>query len=141
MSDESFRAFMARADAEGFIRYYDRAGNRIGMEEYSNLHTDTTYKRVAQDVIGQLWVSTVWLGLDHGMPWGQREIFETMVFGRDGHHVDWHEFDCHRYSTEAEALAGHEAICAALRVQHSDIVGEGQALPSDDELQGGATPT
>jgi len=36
-------------------------------------------------------------------------IFETMVFPKHG---DWGELDCMRYSTEAEALAGHADMVA-----------------------------
>lgn len=106
--------------------YYDRNGVPISLNQWGPLHADMKYKRIAEDTIGQLWVSTVWLGLDHAMPWGHHRplIFETMVFGRDGDVVEWDEFDVARYSTEEEARAGHEAVCAMLRVQHADIVGE-----------------
>ena len=55
-------------------------------------------------------MSTVWIGLDMGWPKegeiGKHKplIFETMVFPND----DMLErYDCERYSTEAEAMAGH----------------------------------
>ena len=48
-------------------------------------------------------ISTVYLGLDHSFGLGEPLIFETMV------HIDqW--VDQIRYSTEAEAKAGHEKI-------------------------------
>lgn len=54
------------------------------------------------------WVSTVWLGLNHAFGAGPPVIFESMVFDtRDS----MGEVDCERYSTEAEALAGHAALC------------------------------
>ena len=56
-------------------------------------------------------VSTVWLGLDHSYDGGPPLIFETMVFGGGL------DLEMERYSTEAEALAGHAAMCA--RVQAS----------------------
>jgi len=53
--------------------------------------------------IGRVRVSTVWLGLDHGLGWSDEPlIFETMIFG--GNHDGYQE----RYSTEEEARAGHQ---------------------------------
>ena len=65
------------------------------------------YKIVKQQVLKNgLFVSTVWLGLDHG--WGgPLEIFETMVFPKKGSGDD---LDMERYATEAEAIAGHERM-------------------------------
>jgi len=75
----------------------------------ARIQSDLTgdYRRVAQASIGEMLVSTVWLGLDHG--WGQRPLyFETMIFG--GKHDGWQA----RYSTRAEAEAGHAALIARL---------------------------
>lgn len=47
-------------------------------------------------------VSTVFLGMDHSFGGGPPLLFETMIFG--GNHDRYHE----RYSTWAEAEAGHE---------------------------------
>lgn len=96
------------------IDWYDRQGRRISIERASELLIDLDYKRVALDEIGPYEVSTVWLGLDHGWtPGGAPLIFETMVFTA----AAWNDpdsgvgpdLDCMRYSTEAEALAGHAA--------------------------------
>jgi hypothetical protein len=52
-----------------------------------------------------LFVSTVWLGIDHSFTEiGPPIIFETMIFGKD-------VLDCMRYSTEEQALKGHEQLC------------------------------
>jgi hypothetical protein len=72
------------------------------------------------------WVSTVWLGLDHSFRRGPPLIFESMTFkpaltlkaiGIDGFKIvvpalthGYSELDCDRYSTEAEALAGHKRM-------------------------------
>lgn len=56
-----------------------------------------------KDQCGDILVSTVFLGVDHG--WGsQPAIWETMAF-KNGE-----EIRCNRYSTRDEALAGHERI-------------------------------
>jgi hypothetical protein len=57
-------------------------------------------RRVAVDEIGDVRVSTVFLGLDHGYG-GPPIIFETMIFG--GPHDKYQE----RYSTWQEAEEGH----------------------------------
>lgn len=84
---------------------YDRQGQPIhSMEEWVALLTPEN-KRVAQTTVGQVWVSTVWLGVDHGFGGGPPIIFETMAFVRG---VSYADLLCYRYATEAEALAGHQ---------------------------------
>lgn len=95
------------------MEHYDRQGNLIpDLLTWARLHEDIAYKRVAETTIGNLWVSTVWLGLDHSFGGGPPLIFETMVFvqGEGGN-----DLDCRRYATEAEALAGHEEILEEIR--------------------------
>lgn len=86
--------------------YYDRQGNPISYEQWGELYADLGYKRIARREEGDILVSTVWLGMDHGFGVGNPLIFETMVFGGD------HDGDCERYTTEATALEGHARIVA-----------------------------
>jgi hypothetical protein len=81
--------------------YYDRNGDPISFERWFELwHED--YKRVAFDSVGDVEVSTVWLGLNHSfLPDSPPIIFETMVFGGPN------DEDQERYSTEEEAIEGH----------------------------------
>lgn len=66
---------------------------------------ETGERRVAADVIGEVRVSTVFLGLDHRFGDGPPLVFETMIFG--GPHDGWQE----RCSTYDEAEAMHaEAV-------------------------------
>lgn len=68
---------------------------------------DITYKVVKQETLpNKLWVSTVWLGLDHGFTGGKPLIFETMVFTEKR----GEEQDMDRYSTLREAIAGHKRM-------------------------------
>lgn len=83
---------------------YDRAGRPITMEQWAELRREDSYKRVAETTVGDSWVSTVWLGLDHGWRSARPIIFETMVFRGP---LDQEQ---ERYSTEEEALAGHYAM-------------------------------
>lgn len=90
--------------------HFNRAGEAINLHEWARLHSDPDYIRVAREPIitpaGPATVSTVWLGLDHNFSGvGPPIIFETMVFGGG---EEWEDAQW-RYSTEAEALAGHQA--------------------------------
>ena len=89
------------------LGYYDRDGLSISAAEWSVLHADMSYKRVAQNYVmtkkGPVLVSTVWLGMDHGYGSGKPIIFETMIFADDKKLNDqmW------RYSNEEDAIKGH----------------------------------
>ena len=95
------------------MNWYDKQGNPVTIEEWVKLtENNPDYKRVGLDIVGTKRISTVLLGLNHnyylsGLPL----IFETMVFDSDG----FDDEECVRYSTEAEALAGHQAIVERYR--------------------------
>jgi hypothetical protein len=98
---------------------YDRQGVPIGLLTWCTLMEDAAYRIVARTDLGDgAFVSTIWLGLNHRHGEGAPLIFETMVFGMDGSTVvdRWADRICERYSTEAEALAGHERIVRGARV-------------------------
>lgn len=87
--------------------YYDRSGQPIGMMEWATEMEGN--RRVAADEVDGVRVSTVWLGLDHSFGGGCPLIFETMVFGGP---LDMEQ---DRYSTEAEAIAGHVSMLARVK--------------------------
>src|SRR3990167_4608613 len=60
--------------------------------------------RIDQDRIGDILISTVFLGLDHNFGEGKPLLFETMIFGgeKDGEQERWHTWD--------EAEQGHKKI-------------------------------
>ena len=70
---------------------------------------EKTDRRVAKDKIGEVEISTVFLGLDHQYGEGRPLLFETMVFGG--------EFDeeMDRYSTWEEAEKGHKTMIEKVR--------------------------
>jgi hypothetical protein len=68
-------------------------------------------RHVAKTLVGDVTVSTVFLGIDHRFSEAVPILFETMCFGKDGDEVDG--FD--RYATWEEAEAGHAAIVDELR--------------------------
>lgn len=96
-------------------RHFDRKGNPISMRDWARLlhwqENGDWYKRVGLTMVGQYRISTVWLGLDHGLgkPFDQLAIFETMVFDDSGENRDL-DLDQRRYSTEEEAIEGHRRM-------------------------------
>lgn len=93
--------------------WYGRDGQPIPeLMVWARKLADYDYKRVAEDTLEDgRWVSTVWLGLDHSFGSGPPLIFETMVFNSKGGDENY----CERYSTEAEAVAGHQRVVDALK--------------------------
>jgi trimethylamine:corrinoid methyltransferase-like protein len=70
---------------------------------------ETADKRVAIDTIGNVQVSTVFLGLDHNFGRGEPLLFETMVFmGPLNEEMD-------RYPTWEAAEAGHAVMVERVR--------------------------
>lgn len=103
--------------------YYDRDGKLRPFEEIATIESAARargedYRRIARTKVpgADSTVSTVWLGLDHQFGDGPPLIFESLVFGggMDG--------EMERYSTEAEARAGHDALVAKVRAEHAAFV-------------------
>jgi len=93
-------------------RYFDKQGNPIEMLEWAKLFEDFEYKVIQQTTLPSgKWVSTVWIGSCHNFNPLHNDnhlIFETMVFPKKG---NYDCLDMKRYSTEEEALKGHEEMC------------------------------
>jgi hypothetical protein len=90
---------------------YRRDGTPITSPlEWTFLQANLSYVHVRCTMVGDVEVSTVWVGmaLAGGTP-TRPLIFETMVFG--GKHDDraW------RYATEDEADAGHDVVVELVR--------------------------
>lgn len=99
-------------------RAYDRQGNPVSVEQWALAFEDMPIeaRRVALTQVGEVEVSTVWLGYDHAFT-GPPQVYETMAF-RSGEDADV----CERYATEDEARAGHERIVAELhRAERHDV--------------------
>lgn len=107
--------------------YYLLVGGEVmpcGLFEWAQ--RDHNSRVIAQDHLDKFWVSTVFLGLDHGFPNNPERplVFETMVFvteqdGEERKVSDWGELYCARYSTLSEAEAGHKIACAWVDVGHA----------------------
>lgn len=87
----------------------------FNVHEWAEWFADISRRRVAVDGTDECRVSTVFLGLDHS--WsdeGDPLLFETMVF------LDGTGGQMARYSTWAEAVAGHERIVGMLAREKLD---------------------
>ena len=93
---------------KGLDMYYKLEGKKIvscSFEEFSEFFGDIKNRRVAQDYVDKISISTVFLGIDHNFGGsGTPVLFETMVFG--GEHDEY----CQRYHTWQEAEEGHKEI-------------------------------
>lgn len=90
--------------------YFDIDGNPITVAEWGILHLDQSYTRIGrQEFEGNIYVSTVWLGINHQWRDGPPIIFETMIFSKN----DLYPYgdEQMRYSTKAEAEKGHQRTC------------------------------
>lgn len=106
---------MTHDDPLSFLdgQLFNQAGQPMSAEAWGRvLGMPVEYRRVARDEVGDVTVSTVWLGLDHGF--GMEDaplIFETLIFGGD------HDGEMMRYPTRDEALAGHAQAVALVTAE------------------------
>lgn len=76
---------------------------RSTIDDYSKwLQENPERKAVKQEHVGDVYISTVFLGLDHSWNEGKPVLWETMIFG--GEHDQYMD----RYSSVEGALQGHE---------------------------------
>jgi hypothetical protein len=105
----------------------DNEGNPVpepDIYKWAGWHADIGNRRVAYTTLDDgSYVSTVFLGTDHNfMQDGPPVLWETMTFNVPN---DLGEFQ-ERYTSEADARAGHLRIVKMLRDQiHSDPSSEG----------------
>jgi hypothetical protein len=122
MDDEEFQEWVA--SVTGGPYYYSPEGEPMELMEWAELmgEREGDWWQIGKDRIGDLEVSTVWLGLDHRIGPGPPLIFETMVFDRSRHWREpiytidppdasekW-EGEMYRYSTREDAEEGHRKV-------------------------------
>jgi len=107
-------------------RYYGPHGNPITLDQWTTLREGTTWERERlRSTVGDVEVSTVWLGLNHQWGDGPPLIFETMVFGGN---LDQEQS---RYSTRDQAHTGHEQTVARVRQEADEFA----ALAADEDVR------
>lgn len=81
------------------------------VEEFSRFMTEHSIRKVVgrTELADGVWVSTVFLGMDHAWGGGPPVLWETMIF--EG------EYDQHmwRWSSREQAVAGHLEVLDAVR--------------------------
>ena len=98
---------------EDLPRWYrlDESGNPVrctSLDQIPHL-LDYASRRVGIDVVDGVEISTVFLCMDHRIGEGPPLLYETMIFGGP---LDQEQ---ERYSTRAEAEAGHKRWVEAVR--------------------------
>lgn len=88
-----------------FYLNQDHTYRPCSLQEWANQFEEIN-KHVADEIINDMRVSTVWLGLNHNhFNLGNPLLFETMVFTDKDSGNDVY---CERYSTWQEAEEGHK---------------------------------
>lgn len=81
----------------------DKKLKPASLEEWAKWF-ETTDRHIGNDHIGDVKISTVFLGLDHSFGGDKPLLFESMIFGGE------RDQDQFRYSTYEEAEAGHKKL-------------------------------
>ena len=82
---------------------------QVPLLEWALWFENTDTRRVAETIINDVRVSTVFLGINHNFGGGKPLLFETMIFG--GTHDEYQE----RYTTLEESMRGHEHAVALVK--------------------------
>lgn len=110
--------------------YFDRDLQPI--DDFSTITTRQMGKRVLQTTVGDYWLSTVWLGIDHSFgDEGGPIVFETMIFRPDGSDDVGEDVHQIRHASEEDAARWHLRALDALRAGW--IPNYDNDLPGDDQ--------
>lgn len=94
--------------------YYDLDGNPCDMYTWADLFDDFDGRVIGRTTVGHYTVSTVWLGIDHGLGTESKPVlWESMIFinAEDGT-SDPHDLSgtTVRYSSRDDAFKGHQEL-------------------------------
>jgi hypothetical protein len=103
--------------SDSFPLYLAPDGTELTQDEWAELwghrraedHAEESWWRKRTVIDDDVTVSTVWLGLNHGLVPGRPLYWETMIFGGPCDEHQW------RYGSREDALDDHERILAELR--------------------------
>lgn len=96
----------------GEPRLYDKAGQRISIQQWAELQEDVAYKRLALWTDGRVYVSTVWTGVDPNDE-EPPHLFETMVV--DSAPMPPIIRYMHRAYNPRDAMAAHRVLVLAVQ--------------------------
>tara|TARA_R110000824_G_scaffold357235_2_gene544640 strand:- start:639 stop:950 length:312 start_codon:yes stop_codon:yes gene_type:complete len=91
------------------MKFYDLESKECSQKEWFIVH-DSMKRFITQGRVKNLYVSTVFLGIEHSLGAGKLNIFETMVFDDLGSEIKFF-----RYDTIEEARKGHEKVVEDIR--------------------------
>ncbi len=100
--------------------HYDLDGNKVSIEQWGMLRTNSGNRIIKQENINGYFVSTVWFGMDLSYSSEKPLVFETMVFKQG----DWMDLYCDRYSTRGDAIRGHLNTVNKLKSGKLELIGE-----------------
>jgi len=114
----------------------DEHGNPISepdIQAWAEYINNNENRVLAQDTVGNQFISTVFLGINYGWNDEAPVIFETMIF-TDG---DMSGEEQRRYTTREESLLTHAAIVAELKREQgtgctSDVRRQNQRTGDED---------
>lgn len=96
-----------------------------GLFEWAEF-VETNGRHIKKTQFPSVWISTVFLGIDHRLNFYLKEeeeppiLFESMIFGGEYDQEQW------RYETYKESEEGHEKLCQmsekAIQSQSADIL-------------------
>ncbi len=93
----------------------DYSVTKLASGEYPN-KSDEDRRRGSQltsEKIDGFYVSTVFLGLDHGWGGDVPVLWESMVFNNSDEGMS--EYDCERYTSYKEATIGHQRLIERIK--------------------------
>lgn len=102
------------------MEYFDIDGKPIDMTTWAELYTDSAYRLIADDTVGDTAIRTVWTG-QYDLELLFRDAFGTAITVNG----EWEEI--RQYHTKSQAIAGHAEIVAEIRARSTELRNERQA--------------
>ena len=92
------------------MKYYNLKSEECSRIEWDSIFYNNKKKFIKQEMAGDYYISTVFLGIEHLHGDGILNIFETMVFDSYENGETGEEVDLIRYDTIKEAREGHKKM-------------------------------
>lgn len=124
--------------------WYEAAAKK-GQVEGGGYNPNADPRRVASTETATLWVSTVFLGVNHNfLGKGPPILFETMVFSLETYAREFEgkirfspdDFETRRYSTWDDADTGHKATVRRIQKAEADALARVKSIKEGKEHNG-----